>query len=107
MIETRTGDRFDILDIPSPLLDCFRLTSENSVAADRLRAGRERKALRDRTNRTVVFAPLVDHKIARSPTQDRRCRKIGLERLEFRGAFEQNTHRFVGLLRLRSKGQAK
>jgi hypothetical protein len=30
-----------------------------------------------------------------------------LERLKFRGAFEQNTHRFVGLLRLRSKGQAK
>jgi hypothetical protein len=106
MIETGTGDRFDILDVPSPLLDCFRLASENPIAVHRRSAGRERKALRDRTHRTVVFAPLVDHKFARSPSRDRPHCKIGLKRLKLRGAYEQKINRFVRLLHLRSKWQA-
>ena len=64
MVETRAGNLFDILEIPFPSFNLFRFTVENPFAPQGLRAGRERKALRDRTYGAVVFAPFGDGKIA-------------------------------------------
>jgi hypothetical protein len=49
----------------------------------------ERKALRNRAYRAIVFPPFAVRKIAYSSTLYRRLREIWIERLKFRGAFKQ------------------